>query len=486
MTQEQFIKEVAKYVKEFAPKYNICVCSAPLSQIILESASGTSELAVNAHNYTGLKYREGRCPTSNGVYYKVGSEQDPITGAYTSSAMKWFSFPDMRSGIQGYFDFINISNYKSLKGVTDPKTYLENIKAAGYATSIKYVENCLSVIEKYNLTQYDTIAETEKETVQNKANYVLKTNLANKSNYGAARNLSSIKYIVWHYTANDGDTDEANGNYFKGANRNASAHYFVDDDSITISVPDNYVAWSVGGNRYSNYKTTGGAKLYGIAKNANTLNIELCDTKKNGKYDVSDKTLANAIALTKDLMKKYNIPIENVIRHFDVTGKSCPAYYVDETAWNNVKNKIQKTSSSTNVSSTTPATTTNLYRVRKSWADVSSQTGAYSSLENAKKNCKSGYSVFDKDGNCVYSNVPATTSSNTSTKLYRVQTGSFALEKNAIALQQKLKKAGFESIIKKSGVLYKVQVGAYSKKDNAEETRKKLQSKGFNAFVVYS
>ena len=138
MTKEQFIKEAAKYVLEFAPKYDIKVCSAPLAQIILESACGTSELAINAHNYSGLKYRAGRCPSSNGIYYKDGAEQDPITGEYTNSAMQWFKFPDMRSGIQGYFDFTNISNYKSLKGVTDPQTYLENIKAAGYATSFNF------------------------------------------------------------------------------------------------------------------------------------------------------------------------------------------------------------------------------------------------------------------------------------------------------------------------------------------------------------
>lgn len=307
------------------------------------------------------------------------------------------------------------------------------------------------------------------------SNYTLKTNFADKSNYGSSRSTSSIKYIVWHYTANDGDTDEANGKYFNSPNRNASAHYFVDDDSITQSVPDNYVAWSVGGNRYSNYKTTGGAKLYGVAKNANTLNIELCDTQKNGKYNVSDKTLSNAIALTKDLMKKYNIPIENVIRHFDVTGKSCPAYYVDEVLWNEVKNKIQKTLSSTPISQ-------NLYRVRKSWADASSQTGAYSSLENAKKNCKVGYSVFDSNGNVVYSNNPTPT-----TKMYhRVQTGAYKNKSGAIALQNKLKASGFDAIVKEVGGLHKVQIGAYSDVKNAEAMLKKVKAKGYSAFISYS
>ena len=163
--------------------------------------------------------------------------------------------------------------------------------------------------------------------------YKMKTNIANRKNYGSTRSLSKIKYIVIHYTAGDGDTDENNTKYF--ANNDdiqASAHYFVDNDSITQSVPDNYVAWSVGGSRYSNYKTTGGAKFYNKCTNANSISIEICDAKKDGKIYPLQATIDNAIAFTKELMKKYNIPASNVIRHFDVNGKSCPAYWCGSDA----------------------------------------------------------------------------------------------------------------------------------------------------------
>lgn len=174
--------------------------------------------------------------------------------------------------------------------------------------------------------------------------YILKTNYADKSNYGSYRSLSKIKYIVWHFTANDGDTDESNAKYFKRKNIKASAHYFVDDDSVTISVPDTYVAWSVGGSRYSDYESTGGASLYKICTNTNSISIELCDTIKDGKYNASEKTIENAIEFTRKLMKKYNIPIQNVIRHFDVTGKKCPLYLVNNTEWNKVKKRISSSS----------------------------------------------------------------------------------------------------------------------------------------------
>lgn len=161
----------------------------------------------------------------------------------------------------------------------------------------------------------------------------IKINLANKNNYGSSRSLDKIKYIVIHYTGNDGDSDESNSRYFKNNIVKASAHYFVDDDSVTQSVPDNYVAWSVGGNKYSDCAKTGGGKFYKKCTNTNSISIEICDDVKNGVVYPSAKTIQNALELTKALMKKYNIPASNVIRHFDVTGKKCPAYWVDDNKW---------------------------------------------------------------------------------------------------------------------------------------------------------
>lgn len=190
----------------------------------------------------------------------------------------------------------------------------------------------------------DVILDEDTKEEENKAQYIMKTALASPTNYVASstRNPDSSYYIVWHYTGNDGDTDEANAKYFQGANRNASAHYFVDDDSVTISVPENHTAWTVGGSKYSNCSSTGGGKLYGIAKNTNTINIEICDTNRNGKYEVSDKTFANAVDLTQKIMARYNISIDHVIRHFDVTGKNCPAWATTDARWSEIKSIINK------------------------------------------------------------------------------------------------------------------------------------------------
>lgn len=170
--------------------------------------------------------------------------------------------------------------------------------------------------------------------------YTYKKQLANPSNYGGSRDRSAIKYIVLHYTSNDGDTDEANARYFQTAGRGASAHYFVDDDSVTQSVSDLYVAWSVGGLKWDDCSKTGGGTLYGKASNANSISIELCDTQKDGTVMASEKTLENAVLLIRELMIKYNVPLERVIRHFDVNGKHCPAYFLDSKKWQEFKSRI--------------------------------------------------------------------------------------------------------------------------------------------------
>lgn len=174
-------------------------------------------------------------------------------------------------------------------------------------------------------------------------NYKYIKQLAHPSNYGGARDRSQIKYIVIHYTGNDGDKAANNAKYFQSANRNASAHYFVDSNNVYQSVCDLSIAWSVGGAKYTNCKETGGGAFYGKCTNANSISIELCDDIKDGKVSANSKTLNNAAILCSELMSKYNIPIERVIRHFDVTGKNCPAYFVDSKAWKKFLDLIAKT-----------------------------------------------------------------------------------------------------------------------------------------------
>lgn len=162
---------------------------------------------------------------------------------------------------------------------------------------------------------------------------IIYNKLSSPSNYYSSytRPTDNIKWIVMHYTGNDGDTAKGNANYFANNSVSASAHYFVDDISIYRSVPDEYTAWSVGGSQYSDCGKTGGGRYHGQCTNSNSISIEMCDTNKDGRIDVSEATLKNAVDLTRMLMNKYHIDINHVICHFDVTGKRCPNF--NDGAW---------------------------------------------------------------------------------------------------------------------------------------------------------
>ena len=159
----------------------------------------------------------------------------------------------------------------------------------------------------------------------------IKELLADGSNFSKGRTMS-IKYIVVHYTANNGDTAEENCNYFSKPNRKASAHYFVDENNIYRSVREMSVAWHCGAAKYK----------HGLCRNTNSIGVEMCSRKDyRGEYYIKSETVENTVRLVKMLMEKYDVPVENVLRHYDVTGKVCPEPFVKYPAeWENFKKKL--------------------------------------------------------------------------------------------------------------------------------------------------
>ena len=151
MNNSEFIEQIAKCVKKYAYVYGIEVHSPIIAQAILESGWGKSGLASKYHNYFGLKC--GSSWTGKSVNLRTSEEYE--IGVHTQIRDNFRVFDDMESGIKGYFDFINYSRYANLKGVTNPETYVKNIKNDGYATSSKYVENLMKVISENNLTRFD-------------------------------------------------------------------------------------------------------------------------------------------------------------------------------------------------------------------------------------------------------------------------------------------------------------------------------------------
>ena len=140
--------------------------------------------------------------------------------------------------------------------------------------------------------------------------------------------LKKVNGVVIHYVGNPGTSATANRNYFNGLADSkktyASSHFIVDlDGTIIQCVPLDEIAYA------SN------------SRNEDTISIEVCHPDKSGEFTAD--SYEALIRLVSWLADKYNLDKEDIIRHYDVTGKKCPLYYVEnEDAWNKLKSDIFK------------------------------------------------------------------------------------------------------------------------------------------------
>lgn len=138
--------------------------------------------------------------------------------------------------------------------------------------------------------------------------------------------MEKINGIVIHYTANPGSSAQANRNYFEGLKdehtTKASSHFVIGmEGEIIQCIPSGEIAYA------SN------------DRNNDTLSIECCHPDESGKF--TDATYRSLVDLTAWLCGRFEIPADQVIRHYDVTGKVCPKYFVEhEEAWQQFKEEV--------------------------------------------------------------------------------------------------------------------------------------------------
>ena len=360
-----FVEELAGYVIKYAPQYGICVNSPIIAQGILESASGTSnkvKIEVDGktewrHNYFGLKWRNNRCEISNDYFEEWTAEQNK-DGSYKNIVSKFCKFKSLEECVIGYFQWTNIPNYSNLKGVTDPETYLKNIKEDKYATSKNYVQNLMNVIKKYDLTKYDQIAKEEPMSRSSLVDYVkISPNSSNPRN-------NKIKKITIHHMAGN-LTVEGCGNVFQNKNRQASSNYGVDSNGrVGLYVEEENRAWTSSNRVNDNQAVT----------------IEVANDGGAPDWHVSDKALSKTIWLCVDICRRNGIErlnftgdsSGNLTMHKMFTATTCPGPYL-ESKMQYIANEVNKILSDNTESDDV------LYRV---------QVGAYSVKENAERKLK--------------------------------------------------------------------------------------------------
>ena len=168
-TEAQAVAKIGPLCREDMKKSGI-LASVSAAQFILECGYGKSELAQNANNCFGMKKSlsgnswSGSSWDGTSIYTKKTQEQHP-DGTYETITADFRKYPCIEDSVADHSAYLlgakngRTLRYKGIKGMTDYKAVAQLIKDGGYATSLTYVEKLCNIIEKWNLTQYDTQAE---------------------------------------------------------------------------------------------------------------------------------------------------------------------------------------------------------------------------------------------------------------------------------------------------------------------------------------
>ena len=154
--------------------------------------------------------------------------------------------------------------------------------------------------------------------------YIQQDFIAQDSHSRTGREMKRVNDIVIHYVANPGSTAKGNRDYFDSSQSRVSAHFVVGLKGEVIQCIPLDEQSSASNDR-----------------NPDTISIEVCHPDSTGKFN--DKTYSAVIKLTAWLCEEFHLDEEDVIRHYDVTGKNCPKYYVEHPkAWEQFKQDVKR------------------------------------------------------------------------------------------------------------------------------------------------
>ena len=425
MTKQEFIDAIAKAANKYASEYGILVISPVIAQACLESAYGTSNKAKH-NNFFGLKYRKDRLTCHSG-YFKDGSKEQKADGTYYPVIDDWYAFDSLDSGVEGYFQYINIKRYSNLKGVTDPYKYLELLKVDGYATSLEYVKNVWAVVKSWNLTKYDKVEK--EEIIMGYTNSPLIDCTVLSPNHSGQR-THKIDRITPHCVVGQLSAERIGACFPNG--REASCNYGVGyDGRQCLIVEEKNRSWCTSSRE----------------NDQRAITIEVA-SDKTAPYAFTNEAYRGLVELCIDICKRNGL---NKVLWFDDKTKSLSYEPKDGECVLTVHRWFANKSCPGDW----------MYnRMGQLAAEINAAIG--------------GTSTSD-----VEIKVP-----NDGKTLYRVQCGAYKVKANAENQLNAIKAKGIDAFITQVDGLYKVQVGAYSIKSNADNQLEKMKSLGFDCFVT--
>lgn len=299
--QEDFIAKIGPLCQKYAKKYGFKIASAGIAQACLESGYGTGVYNDNRnkvinpytgewrHNYFGMKYRPNRVNCHCGYFSSSGTEQH-ADGSYTPTTTDWYMFASLEKCVEGYYQFINIANYAKVKTATDPLTYLQEIKNAGYATSLDYVKNVYNVVQNWNLTKYDNFNSAPATPTPTPAATGGQSSLVDFvkiSPNNSGQRTHTIDRITPHCVVGQWDISTF-GSYFSNPQVKASCNYGIaKDGKVALVVEENKRSWCSSSNENDQRAVT----------------IE-CSSEKTSPYAFNNAVYNKLIDLCADICRR--------------------------------------------------------------------------------------------------------------------------------------------------------------------------------------
>ena len=338
-SEKQYIDYVKDAAIKIGNKYSY-PCSLLISQACLENGYGldpSCQSLIDHMNFIGMK---AELLNSSWDKYSVWNHKSFVKntpevydGRLVHIDDAFRIYDSVEQCFEDYCLFMKYGSYDGLGGepkygnkvlgVGDPETVITRVMNLGYCTGKTYASSNMRIIEKWNLTQYDSVHTSSDAQVKKLADRnIIDITAENKYQVPASRGSNPIKYIVCHYLGCPNvDNEMLYGGGYGG-------HYYVSRAGKIYNAADprTAVVWHCGGG----LQGPNGHTLHGICTNYNSIGIECgvnytenvrdADGDSN-KWYFTEETQESLVYLVSYLMDKYNIPIDRVIRHYDVTGK---------------------------------------------------------------------------------------------------------------------------------------------------------------------
>ena len=433
MTEKEFVSYIGALAAEDMKKTGI-LASITAAQAILESGYGSSELARNANNLFGMKANlsGNTWPSDWGgqTYTKETGEQKP-NGEYYTVTAAFRKYLDHAASIKDHSDYLagakngSALRYEGIVGERDYTTAAKIIKGGGYATSIDYVSKLCNIIEKWNLTKYDQKAE--ENTVAKKritldaghyGNYnqspVVKSYFESRMNWRLHLKLkAALEKYGFEVVTTRSNVEKDRALVERGKAAEGSVFFIsIHSNACGAENVDYPVAYGYvddAASQIDNVSRDLGGLLAEVVENVMRTRQEGRVATRKASYDRnSDGRLNDEYYGVLHGAKSVNVP-GIILEHSFHTNTAATNWLSNETNLQRLAEaeaaviaKYFGMKAGSGSDNSEPEAVEEMYRVRKTWEDATSQIGAYRNLENAKKACKEGYTVFNSKGEVVY------------------------------------------------------------------------------------